>query len=102
VLGALGTGAAYVWNTSIVASWGAAIGSTVTYVIPVTGVVLGIAVLSETLSWNEPAGATIVVLGILTARNRIAPVARRIPRRLRRPSQPAARPDGLSHKPEPT
>jgi drug/metabolite transporter (DMT)-like permease len=101
-LGALGTGVAYVWNTSIVASWGAAIASTVTYVIPVVGVVLGVAVLSETVSWNEPAGAMIVVLGILTARNGIAPVTRRILRCLRRPGQPAARPDSASHEPEPT
>ena len=89
-LGALGTGIAYIWNTSIVANWGATIASTVTYVIPVVGVILGILVLSETLTWNEPAGAVIVILGILTAQNRLAPVARLIPRPLRREGRPAA------------
>ena len=69
-LGALGTGIAYVWNTGIVASWGATVASTVTYVIPVVGVVLGVLVLSETLSWNEPAGAVIVIVGVLTAQQR--------------------------------
>lgn len=41
-LGALGTGIAYVWNTSIVAGLGATVASTVTYLIPVVGVILGI------------------------------------------------------------
>lgn len=92
-LGALGTGIAYVWNTTIVTSWGATIASTVTYLIPVVGVVLGIVVLSEPLTWNEPAGGVIVILGILTAQNRQVPgplrparpaaSLRRVPGRLR-------------------
>jgi drug/metabolite transporter (DMT)-like permease len=71
-LGALGTGIAYIWNTAIVASWGATIASTVTYVVPVIGVFLGVLVLSETLTWNEPTGAVIVILGILTAQDQLA------------------------------
>lgn len=67
----------------MVATWGATIASTVTYVIPVVGVILGVLVLSETLTWNEPAGAAIVIMGILTAQSRLAPVARLIPRRQR-------------------
>jgi drug/metabolite transporter (DMT)-like permease len=89
-LGAFGTGIAYIWNTSIVMNWGATIASTVTYVIPVVGVVLGVLVLSETLTWNEPAGAVIVILGILTAQDRLAPVARHLPCRLCRERKPAA------------
>lgn len=89
-LGAFGTGIAYIWNTAVVASWGATIASTVTYVIPVVGVILGVLVLSETLTWNEPAGAAIVIAGILTAQSRLAPVARLIPCRLRREGGPAA------------
>lgn len=75
-LGAVGTGAAYVWNTGIVAAWGAAVASTVTYLIPVAGVILGVTVLSEPLTWNEPAGAVIVILGILAAQDRLASAAR--------------------------
>ena len=87
-LGAVGTGIAYVWNTSIVASWGATTASTVTYLIPVVGIALGAAVLSETLTWNEPVGAVIVILGILTTQNRLALVTRHLPRRVRRDGQP--------------
>ncbi|MCL2729276.1 MAG: DMT family transporter [Actinomycetia bacterium] len=75
-LGALGTGVAYIWNTRIVAAWGAATASTVTYLIPVAGVVLGIVVLSEPVTWNEPAGAVIVILGVLTAQGRLAVIAK--------------------------
>ena len=90
-LGTLGTGIAYIWNIGIVAAWGAAIASTVTYVIPVVGVALGVLVLSETLTWNEPAGAVIVILGILVAGNRLAPVARRRPDDRHQPARPASR-----------
>jgi drug/metabolite transporter (DMT)-like permease len=85
-LGAAGTGIAYVWNTAIVAAWGPAIASTVTYLVPVAGMILGVLVLSEPLTWNEPAGAGIVILGILTAQDRLAPVLRHLP-----PSRPASR-----------
>jgi drug/metabolite transporter (DMT)-like permease len=84
-LGALGTGIAYIWNTSIVGSWGATVASTVTYVIPVVGVLLGVLVLSEAVTWNEPVGAVIVILGILTAQDRLVPAVRRMSCRLRRP-----------------
>ena len=43
-LGALGTGVAYIWMTMIVDSWGATAASTVTYLTPLVGVVLGILV----------------------------------------------------------
>jgi drug/metabolite transporter (DMT)-like permease len=98
-LGALGTGIAYVWNTGIVASWGATMASTVTYLIPIVGVVLGVVVLSEPLTWNEPAGAVIVILGILTAQNRLARVTRHIPRGFRRGGRPAVL-GGSSHDSE--
>lgn len=66
-LGALGTGLAYVWNTRVVVAWGAQRASTVTYLTPVVGVVLGIAVLGERLHWYEPVGGLLVVLGVLVA-----------------------------------
>ncbi|HEY2694120.1 MAG TPA: DMT family transporter [Pseudonocardiaceae bacterium] len=71
VLGAAGTGIAYVWNTQIVAAWGAVNGAAVTYLTPIVGVVLGIAVLHEPLRWNEPVGAVLVVLGVLAAHGRL-------------------------------
>ena len=47
-LGVLGTGLAYVWLTNIVVGWGATNASTVTYLTPLVGVVLGVVVLGET------------------------------------------------------
>lgn len=70
-LGAGGTGLAYIWNTNIVAGWGATNASTVTYMVPVIGVTLGIVILGETLSWNQPVGALIVVLGIVVSQDRL-------------------------------
>jgi len=65
LLGAFGTGLAYAWNTRIVVAWGPVAASTVTYLTPLVGVALGIAVLGERLSWNEPVGGVVVLLGVL-------------------------------------
>lgn len=70
-LGALGTGLAYVWNTRIIGAWGATNASTVTYLTPVVGVLLGVIVLGERISWNEPVGAAVVVLGIAITQGRV-------------------------------
>jgi drug/metabolite transporter (DMT)-like permease len=70
-LGVFGTGLAYVWNIRIISAWGAANASAVTYLTPVVGVLLGVLVLDEPVSWNQPAGAVLVVLGILAAHGRL-------------------------------
>lgn len=64
-LGALSTGLAYIWNTQIVAGWGATSAASVTYLTPVVGVIAGVLVLGETFSWNQPAGGALVVLGVV-------------------------------------
>ncbi|MCO5295009.1 MAG: DMT family transporter [Homoserinimonas sp.] len=71
LLGIFGTGFAYIWNISVLRAWGPTNVSTVTYLIPVVAVVLGILVLGETLSWHEPAGAVLVLIGILFTQERI-------------------------------
>ena len=71
VLGILGTGLAYIWNINVLRAWGPTAASTVTYVTPVVGVFLGVVVLGEILSWNEPVGALVVFVGILFAQRRI-------------------------------
>lgn len=71
LLGMLGTGFAYIWNQNTVRAWGPTRASTVTYITPLVGVVLGVVVLGEALSWNEPVGALIVFAGILLAQNRL-------------------------------
>lgn len=71
LLGCLGTGIAYVWNQNTVRAWGPTRASTVTYITPVVGVGLGILILGETITWNEPVGALVVFLGILLAQDRL-------------------------------
>ncbi len=72
LLGALGTGVAYVWSTRVVQEWGATRASTVTYLTPIVGVVLGMLVLGERLHWNEPVGGVVVLLGVLLAQGLLA------------------------------
>ncbi|MGV9867695.1 DMT family transporter [Rhodococcus koreensis] len=70
-LGVIGTGLAYIWNTRVISAWGATAASTVTYVTPIVGVVVGIFALGEVLHWNQPAGGLLVLLGILISRGRL-------------------------------
>lgn len=78
-LGVLGTGLAYIWNINVLRAWGPTGISTVTYVTPVVGVALGMAILGERLSWHEPVGALVVFLGILFAQGRLRLGRRREP-----------------------
>lgn len=73
VLGVLGSGIAYIWNTVIINAWGATPASTVTYLSPLVGVVLGVSILGETLTWHEPVGGVITILGILITQRVISP-----------------------------
>ncbi|HLP23827.1 MAG TPA: DMT family transporter [Microbacteriaceae bacterium] len=75
VLGAIGTGVAYIWNTMVVGAWGPVRASMVTYVTPVVGVLLGIALLGERFSWNEPVGMVVLFTGIALAQG-VIPVRR--------------------------
>ncbi|MFE1645478.1 DMT family transporter [Microbacterium sp. P01] len=70
-LGCLGTGVAYIWNQNTLRVWGPTRASTVTYITPIVGVALGMVVLGEEVSWNEPVGALIVFAGILLAQDRL-------------------------------
>ena len=77
-LGVLGTGLAYIWNINVLRAWGPTGTSTVTYVTPVVGVVLGVVLLGERFSWHEPLGAVLVLLGILLAQGRLRMPRRRV------------------------
>ncbi|WP_029391692.1 DMT family transporter [Streptomyces xiaopingdaonensis] len=70
-LGAFGTGLAYVWNTNVVAAWGAANAAAVTYLAPVVGVTSGVLLLGEPVSWNQVGGAVLVMLGIVLSHGRL-------------------------------
>jgi drug/metabolite transporter (DMT)-like permease len=60
-LGIVGTGLAYMLQFDVVRGAGATVSTTVTYLIPVVSVVLGVAVLDEYLAWPQLLGAAIVL-----------------------------------------
>jgi drug/metabolite transporter (DMT)-like permease len=70
-LGALGTGIAYVLNYGLVRDAGATVTSTVTYVIPLFSTVAGVVFLGESLSWNQPIGAVVVIAGVALSQGRL-------------------------------
>ncbi len=72
ILGVLGTGIAYVLNYQIITSEGATIASTVTYLLPVVAIVLGVLVLSETITALVLAGIALVLAGVALTRLRAA------------------------------
>jgi drug/metabolite transporter (DMT)-like permease len=73
VLGIAGTGFAYVLNYQIITSEGATVASTVTYLLPVVAIVLGVLVLNETVTASMLAGVALVLAGIALTRRRPRP-----------------------------
>ena len=69
-LGILGSGIAYIWNFSIIAAAGSSIASSVTYLTPVVAIIVGWVFLGEALSWYEPVGALLVIIGAATSQGR--------------------------------
>jgi len=63
-LGAVGTGFAYVVFFRLLTGWGPTRASLVAYLLPVVAVVLGVAVLAETVDATFLAGAVLIVGGI--------------------------------------
>lgn len=80
-LGVLGTGLAYVWNTHLVASWGAVRAATVTYLIPPVGVIAGAIVLKETITPASIVGAAVIIFGIVLGHSTLPPRFHRPPQR---------------------
>ncbi len=68
VLGIIGTGFAYVLNYQIITSDGATAASTVTYLLPVVAIVLGVLVLNETITAITLAGIALVLGGVALTR----------------------------------
>lgn len=63
-LGAFGSGIALALNMRVIKVAGASTAAFVTYLMPIVAVTLGILVLGESLTWNQPVGAVIVLLGV--------------------------------------
>jgi drug/metabolite transporter (DMT)-like permease len=70
-LGVFGSGFAYMWNFKVMQIAGSAIASSVTYLTPVVAVIVGIIFLGEQITWNEPLGALVVLVGAAIAQERI-------------------------------
>jgi drug/metabolite transporter (DMT)-like permease len=70
VLGIVGTGFAYVLNYQIITSEGATIASTVTYLLPVVAIVLGVLVLGESVTAIVLGGIALVLVGVALTRRR--------------------------------
>jgi len=66
-LGAFGSGIAFALNMQVIKVAGASTAAFVTYLMPLVAVALGILVLGESLTWNQPVGAAIVLLGVAVA-----------------------------------
>ncbi len=79
-LGAFGTGLAFVLNYRVIRIAGASTASTVTYLLPIFATVAGVVVLGERLTWYEPVGAAVILLGVAVSQGvpgRVPPLARR-------------------------
>jgi drug/metabolite transporter (DMT)-like permease len=70
VLGIVGTGFAYVLNYPIITSDGATVASTVTYLLPVIAIALGVIVLSEEVTAMTLGGIALVLAGVALTRRR--------------------------------
>lgn len=69
-LGVLGSGVAYLLYFRILRAWGATRSTLVTYVMPIVGIALGVAVLGEVLHPAEILGSVLVVGGLVLASSR--------------------------------
>jgi drug/metabolite transporter (DMT)-like permease len=69
-LGVFGSGLAYIWNFQIVERAGSSIASSVTYLTPLVAVFVGWMFLGEHISWHEPVGGLIILLGAATSQGR--------------------------------
>lgn len=77
ILGALGTGVAYILNFSNVKLAGSAIASTVTYITPVVATILGIGFLGETFKFSHLLGGILVLISAALVQGRIKILSRR-------------------------
>jgi drug/metabolite transporter (DMT)-like permease len=76
-LGALGTGLAFVIHMRNIRLIGASRAATVTYLVPVFAVIVGISVLGESIEWYQPLGALIVLAGVAVSQDRVRKSAKK-------------------------
>ncbi|MFI9589851.1 DMT family transporter [Nonomuraea sp. NPDC052265] len=77
-LGGLGTGVAYLLLYRVQAMAGVTTTSTVTYLLPVFAVLSGVLLLDETITWNQPVGALVILLAIALTQGALRVPARSV------------------------
>jgi drug/metabolite transporter (DMT)-like permease len=70
LLGVMGSSFAYLLFWRVVKVAGATTAASVTYVVPIVALILGLVVLKEQLHWYEPVGAAIVFAGVALAQRK--------------------------------
>jgi drug/metabolite transporter (DMT)-like permease len=81
-LGILGTGLTYVLYYLLIDMVSSVRASFVSYIIPVVGVILGIIVLGESMSWHTVVGGTIILVGVAIGTGAVKTWPRRSQREL--------------------
>jgi len=71
LLGAVGTGVAYLLYFRLITDLGASNASAVNYFVPVTAVLVSLVTLGEPITWNMVVGTLIVLFGFAYAENRL-------------------------------
>ena len=96
-LGIVGTGIGYILQYAIVRATGATTSSLVLYLTPIVSTAAGVLLLGERLTWSEPAGAVVILLGVTLAQGGVPIALQRTravaSRQARDASTSVARPD---------
>ena len=81
MLAVFGTAVAFVVYYRLLETASATYVSTVTYMIPVVGVILGVLVLNEQLRWNAYAGCALILVGVMIVNGVFKQMFNRVRRR---------------------
>ncbi len=76
-LGALGSGLAFVLSLRNIRLIGASRSSMVTYLMPIFSIIVGVIVLDEHITWYQPVGALIVLLGVAVSQGLVGSLRRK-------------------------
>lgn len=65
ILGVVGSGLAVLWTLNVIRGWGASVASSSLFLSPVVGMMLGVLILGETITWNQLTGAAITLVSLM-------------------------------------
>ena len=72
-MGIFATGLALLFAFRIISTAGSVVSASVTFAIPVVSTLLGILVLDEAVSWNQPVGSVVVLVGAAMVQGLLGP-----------------------------